>query len=249
MLTQAFTNESNEALIKSLTDKDPLKSVQSQTQDLKLKSNIVHLVAYISGSFTESQYQWPAITKECFGVFMSIKKCSFYLQNSDLLVHLDHKPLLKIFMSNTDNEKYNTWGLETATIPRHVKVQHIKGIANTLADYVSRLRAVGLYHNLDFKDGQQELRTPFEPLPPVEQSTHAPIKFHEIIIKLNIENLTQIYDAPNTLPATQPEESKMSLDNASPEDIPQLEQKLMSLPELTPEKIITLQKMTHSAIP
>ena len=65
----------------------------------------------------------------------------FYVDQkvSDLLVHLDHKPLLKIFMGNTNNEKYNTWGLEATTIPRRVKVQHIKGIANILADSVSRL--------------------------------------------------------------------------------------------------------------
>ena len=52
----------------------------------------------------------------------------------------------------------------------------------------------------------------------------------------------QNYDAQNNLPAIQSEESKPSLDNASPEDIPRLEQKLMSSPELTPERIITLQK-------
>ena len=55
VLTQASTDESNKALIKLLTDKDPLKSVKSQMQDLQLQSNIVHPVAYISGSFTESQ--------------------------------------------------------------------------------------------------------------------------------------------------------------------------------------------------
>ena len=73
VLTQASTNESNEALINLLTDKDPLKSVKSKTQDLQLKSNIVHPVAYISGSFTDSQCRWPAITKDGFGVLMSIK--------------------------------------------------------------------------------------------------------------------------------------------------------------------------------
>ena len=96
MLTQAFTDESNELLTKLLTDKNLLKSVKSQTQDLQLKSSVVHPVAYISGSFTESQCRWPAIIKECFGIFMSIKKCSFYLQNADSLVHSDHKPLLKM---------------------------------------------------------------------------------------------------------------------------------------------------------
>ena len=151
---------------------------------------------------------------------------------------MDHKPLLKIFTGNTDSDKCNKWGLEAKTIPRHVKVQHIKGIANILADSVPRLTAVGLYHDLGFKDGLQEFRTPFEPIPPVEQSTHMPIEVQESFIKPNIENITQNYNTQNTLPITQPEESKLSLDNASPEDIPLLEQKLMSILELAPVKII-----------
>ena len=64
MFTQALTGESNKALLKLLTDKDPLTNVKSETQDLKLNSNLVHPVAYISGSFTESQCIWPIITKE-----------------------------------------------------------------------------------------------------------------------------------------------------------------------------------------
>ena len=55
LLIHASTDESNEALIKLFIDKDPLKSVESQMKDLQLKSNVVHPMAYISGSFTESQ--------------------------------------------------------------------------------------------------------------------------------------------------------------------------------------------------
>ena len=63
---------------------------------------------------------------------------------------------------------------------------------------MSRLRAVDLYHDLDFKDGQKELGTPFEPLPPAEQSTHIPIEVQEIFITPDIENLVQNYDTQKT---------------------------------------------------
>ena len=132
------------------------------------------------------------ITKECFSVFMSIKTCSFYLQNADLLVCSHHKPLLKIFSGDTNNKKCNTWCIEAAAIPRHVKDQSVKGIANVLADSVSTLRAVGLYHDLNSKDHQQELSSPFEPLPPVEKVTHMAIELNEIFIAPDIENLTKI---------------------------------------------------------
>ena len=58
----------------------------------------------------------------------------------------------------------------------------------------------------------------------------------------------QNYDTLKTLPITQTEEPKLSLVNASPEGIPHLEQKLMSLQDLTTEKTVQLQKKTHSAI-
>ena len=77
VFTQASTEDSNESLLIILTSEDPLKSVESQTQDLWLDSNVIHPVAYISGSFSQSQCRWPVITKECFSVFMSIKNVPF----------------------------------------------------------------------------------------------------------------------------------------------------------------------------
>ena len=60
-----------------------------------------------------------------------------FAKNANLLVHSNHKPLLKIFMGHTNNEKCNTCGLKATTIPRHFKAQHIKEIANILAKSVS----------------------------------------------------------------------------------------------------------------
>ena len=83
----------------------------------------------------------------------------------------------------------------------------------------------------------------FEPIPSVEQSTHTPIEVQEIFIKPDKENLAQKYDTQKTLTVTQMDKSKLSLENATPEEISHFEQKLMSLPELTLENIIQLKKM------
>ena len=159
-------------------------------------------------------------------------KCYFYLQNADLLVCSDHNSLLKIFIGHTDNDKCNIWGLEATAIPRCIQVQHIKGIANVPVDSMSRLRAVGFYRDLDFKDDQQEFSAPFEPM------THTPLEINEDFIASNIENLVQNYEALHDLPTAQTDKAKLSPENASPTDIPCLEQNLMSLPELTPHKLI-----------
>ena len=159
-----------------------------------------------------------------------------------MLVHLDHKPLLKIFTGHTDKEKCKPWSLEAAAIPRHVEVQHIKGIANVLADSVSRLRAIGLYHDPNSKDLQQKCSSPFEPLPPVEQVIHMTIEVNEIFIESDIEKLKQKYDALHDLLTAQIGKAELSLENTSPADIQHLEQILMSLPEFTPDIVIKLQK-------
>ena len=48
VLIQASKNKSNEVLVQILSDNDPLISVESQTQDLRLDANMVHHMAYIS---------------------------------------------------------------------------------------------------------------------------------------------------------------------------------------------------------
>ena len=42
-----------------------------------------------------------------------------------MLVHLDYKPLLKIFTGHTNNEKCNTWGIE-GTAPDVLKCSTLK---------------------------------------------------------------------------------------------------------------------------
>ena len=165
------------------------------------------------------------------------QKCSFNLQNADILVCSDHKALLKIFTGYTNNEKSNTWGLEATAIPRCVNIQHIKSIAYVLGESVSRLTAVGLYH-----DGQHEFISSFEPSPPVEQVTRMLIDIFEIFIAPDIEKLTNYCDALHDLPTVQMAKASLSLGNASAADIPHLEQNLTSLPEFTQDKVIILQK-------
>ena len=89
-------------------------------------------------------------------------------------------------------------------------MKHIKGTANILADSVSRLQAVGLYHDLDFQNSQPELRISFEPLLPMKQAIHIRITVHEIFIKPDVETLAK------KLTVAQIEGSNISLEYISP---------------------------------
>ena len=115
-------------------------------------------------------------------------------------------------------------------------------MAIVLADSVSRLRTVGPYHDLDLKDQQQEFSASFEPLPPIEPMNHTPLEVKEVFITLHIEYLRQNYEALHNLYSTWTDKAKLPLENASPADIPNLELNLMSVSELTRNKLIKLQK-------
>ena len=98
------------------------------------------------------------------------------------------------------------------------------GIVSVLSDSVSKLRAVGSYHDIDLKGHQQEFSVPFEPLPPVEPATCMPLEMNEVFIVPNVEKLAQTYDTLHNVPTGQTNEYvKLSLENALHTDIPPLE--------------------------
>ena len=49
-----------------------------------------HPVAFVSGLFRGSQLDWAALTKEAFAIYMSVKKLSFYLDQSEIIFRSDH---------------------------------------------------------------------------------------------------------------------------------------------------------------
>ena len=70
-----------------------------------------------------------------------------------------------------------------------------------------------------------------------------PLEVNEVFIAPNRAKLMQNYDTLHDLPTAQTnDEAKLSLENVSLTIILQLEQNLMSLPELTLDKVRKLQK-------
>ena len=94
-------------------------------------------VCYVSGLFRGSQVNWAALTKEAYAIYMSIKKLTFYVTNSDLTVRSDHLPLKKFLEKTTMNAKVNNWAVELEQFK--IKLEWIQGTKNTLADSLSRL--------------------------------------------------------------------------------------------------------------
>ena len=116
-------------------------------------------------------------------------------------------------------------------------------MANVLADSVSRLRAVSLYHDFDVKHHQQEFSVPFEPLSPVEPMNICHSRWMKFSLHLILKDSHRYMMQYMTYPLDQTNDDvKLSLENVSPTDTAQLEQNLISLLELTSEKVTKLQK-------
>ena len=96
-----------------------------------------HPVTYVSGHFRGSQWNWAALTKEAYAIYMSAKKLSFYLTDVEIMLRSDHLPLKKFLLKNTLNSKINNWAVKLETFNIHF--EHISGTQNTLADTLSRI--------------------------------------------------------------------------------------------------------------
>ena len=126
-----------------------------------------HPVTYVSGLFRRSQLNWAAFTKEAYAIYMSVKKLSFYLTDSEITLRSDHLPLKKFLLKNTLNSKVNNWAVELETF--NIKFEHISGIKNMLADTLSGIIKVDSEAQPESeKEGYEFSYSCFEELPPAE---------------------------------------------------------------------------------
>ena len=50
-------------------------------------------IAFLSHTFSETQRKWSMTEQEAYGVYYAITKWNYYLQDVDITVRNDHKPL------------------------------------------------------------------------------------------------------------------------------------------------------------
>ena len=96
-----------------------------------------HPICYISGEFRGSQLNWAALTKEAYAIYMSVRRLSFYVTDSEVTIRSNHLPLKKFLNKQTMNLKVNNWAVELEQFRLHL--EWIPGSRNLLADSLSRL--------------------------------------------------------------------------------------------------------------
>ena len=112
-----------------------------QTQDEKPAQLIP--IAYFSGSFNWTQKLWNVTQKECYAVYRSINKFSFYLTGAECTLYCDHKLLAPFLMTWMKTKTMDRWALELQQY--NINFQHVAGKHNVVADAISCLKTANLY--------------------------------------------------------------------------------------------------------
>ena len=124
----------------AVTEKKPRKHGYMYYKHARL-----YPITYHSGTFSPTQVNWSANTKEAYAIFRSITRMSFFVTDSEVIVHSDHKPLKKFIEGVTANPRVLDWALYCHSVVRKLSIEFIKGSENVLCDVLSRLRYNKIY--------------------------------------------------------------------------------------------------------
>ena len=102
-------------------------------------------IAYFSDSFSKMQQLWNTSQKECYAVYRSIQKFSFYLAGTKCTLYCNHKPLAPFFTTDMSSLVLDCWVLELQQFD--IQFEHISGKKNVVTDVISSLRTLGLYQD------------------------------------------------------------------------------------------------------
>ena len=98
---------------------------------------------------------------------------SFYLTDSHVIIHSDHKPLQKFIYAITANDRVNDWSFQIHAICHSIHFEYIKGAANVLSDSLSRLSYYELYEEPKLEKEGYEFN---KPIVEVDESMYKPIQ-------------------------------------------------------------------------
>ena len=150
---------------------------------------LLHPITYMSGLFRGSQMNWACLTKEAYAIYMSIRKLTYYLEDTDITLRSDHLPLKKFLAKNTLNSKVNNWAIEIS--PFCITFEYFKGIKNTLVDTMSQM--INIDPQVQPKpepEGYELSYYTFDPLPAmkvhdIQMSSVGPIQDNTVKDKLH----------------------------------------------------------------
>ena len=83
-----YPNPNKKYIVYTDASDDPCSTQLSQEHD-----GMEFPIAFLSHTFTETQWKWSTTEQETYGIYYTITKWNYYLQGTDIIVKNDHKPL------------------------------------------------------------------------------------------------------------------------------------------------------------
>ena len=105
---------------------------------LQTVNGIDHPVSYFSKKFDKHQVNYSTIENELLGLLLALQHFEIYVGNSPapVVVYTDHNPLVFLNKFRNKNRRLTRWSLELQDF--NLKIMHIKGVDNKIADALSR---------------------------------------------------------------------------------------------------------------
>ena len=96
----------------------------------------LHPVRYLSRKLNSAERRYSTIEKECLAIVWAIQKLKAYLYGNQFVMLIDHAPLQFMKESNIRNSRIMRWSLFLQDW--NFSLEHIKGVQNHVADFLSR---------------------------------------------------------------------------------------------------------------
>uniref|UniRef100_A0A7I5EED3 RNA-directed DNA polymerase n=1 Tax=Haemonchus contortus TaxID=6289 RepID=A0A7I5EED3_HAECO len=119
------------------TDASSVAQAGALMQEEQPGSNKFYAIAYCSRTLTETERRWPAVQIELGAIICALRQFKPYICMTQVTLHSDHKPLTFLLNKSKTHDNLARWLIELQSY--NIKVVHIKGTKNTVADALSRV--------------------------------------------------------------------------------------------------------------
>ena len=101
----------------------------------QLKDGVEQPIEFVSKSLAKEQLRWSTPEKEAFAILFAFTKLEHLLRDTFFTLRTDHKNLL--YINSAGSQKVQRWKLRIQEYD--FQIEHIAGINNIAADFLSRL--------------------------------------------------------------------------------------------------------------
>ena len=95
-------------------------------------------LAFFSHKLTDTERKYSAFDRELLAIYLSVRHYKHFLEGKHFVIFTDHKPLIYVFTSSTDNRSPRQTRHLSYVSELSTDVRHIKGERNVVADTLSR---------------------------------------------------------------------------------------------------------------